>query len=505
MKLASCLVPVRLAALLLGLVILLAAATASGPPGKNGRTAPYRTWAALYGGPEAEAMEGIWATSDGGFIVAGETESYGHLDGDAWLLKLDAYGNVMWQKTYGGPRGDMLTVVRQTNDGGYVAAGWTKSFGAGKADMWVVKLDAAGAIQWQKTYGGAQMEQAWSIVPVSSGGYIIAGGTTSFGAGGADYWVLKLADNGAVQWQKTYGGPGNDGGGGVYAEFVVRVLEDEDGNFVVASHTASFGHGDDDIWIIKLGTGGNIIWEKAYGGSDEDSMYSFQEASGGGYIVPGVSASFNPDWSGDLWTLKLAKSGNIEWEKIYRIPGDWNEALTLGATSDGGALIGGYYEEDTDWDLYLLRLDATGGVLWKKLFERGWDWPNAIQQLPDGGFIVAGVVWPNDLALPEHLLVMRLGRNGGISPSCAPLSDLNLTPANTESTVINTNATVTTTNVTAQNSSASVADTTTVPDFLCQGQAFEIFIGLFVAPPWLPSSISPTIHGIGMASMCSTP
>lgn len=440
------------------------------------RAGGFRTWAALYGGITGEEMEGIWATSDGGSIVAGITESYGEPDGDAWLVKLDAYGEIEWQKVYGGAKADMLIDVRQTSDGGYIAAGWTESYGQGQADFWVVRLSATGGIQWQKTYGGTGIEQAWSIEPVSTGGYIVAGGTTSFGAGGADYWVLKLTDTGGITWQKAYGGAGNDGGGGTYEEYVVRVLEDEDGNFVVASHTFSFGHGEDDIWVVKLDTSGDVIWQKAYGDGDENSMWAFQEAAGGGYIVPGVTV-VPPDWSGDLWTLKLAKNGSIVWQKVYRLAGYWSEALSVGATSDGGALIGGYYEQGSaDWDMYLLRIDATGGILWTKLFEYGWDWPNAVQQLPDGGFVVAGVVWPNGTQ-PLGLVVMRLDRYGEISPFCSVFSDLTLNPSNTATTVINTSATVTTTTATAQNSTAGMTNSPASPNFLCQGAALEIFVG----------------------------
>lgn len=426
------------------------------------------TWAALYGGDGAEEMEGVWPTSDGGFLVAGSTDSYGNGSGDAWLVKLDAGGAVEWQKTYGGPDDEYALDVRQTPDGGYVVAGWTNSFGAGQADFWVFRLDAAGEIRWQKTYGGPGIEQAWSVEPTSDGGYIVAGGTTSFGAGGADYWVLKLDADGNIRWQKTYGGPADDGGGGDFEELVVRVLEDADGNYVVAGETFSFGHGESDIWVLKLDAGGDILWQKAYGGPYEDTMWSFQEAANGGYLVPGVTVSFSPDGSGDLWALRLDKNGDIQWQKIYGVAGYWDEALSVGATSDGGALIGGYYEEGTqDWDLFLLRVDADGDALWQKLFEYGWDWPNAIQPLEDGGAIVAGVVWPREQHLDLELLVMRLASDGSIGPSCPHLMDLSLVQAVTQSAPLPTNAVVQATHVTPQDSSAKVQDTSAVPNYLC--------------------------------------
>ncbi|MFQ5343267.1 MAG: hypothetical protein ACE5F6_17140 [Anaerolineae bacterium] len=425
------------------------------------------TWAALYGGSGSEEMEGVWATADGGYVVSGSTDSYGDPNGEAWILKLDQFGNIEWQKTYGGTGDEYIIDIKQTGDGGYIGAGWTTSFGAGQMDFWVLKLDANGNIEWEKTYGGTRREQGWSVEPTTDGGYIVAGGTLSFGAGGADYWVLKLGANGDIEWQRAYGGNGDDGGGGDYEEFVVRVLQDADGNYVVASETSSFGAGETDIWVIKLDADGNILWEKAYGGSDEDTMWTFVEASDGGYIIPGVTVSFSPDYSGDVWVLKLDKDGKILWQKVYAIPDNWYEALSVGSTSDGGALVGSYREEgETDWDLILLRLDTNGNALWQKVFEYGWDWPNAVQELPDGGYVVAGVAWPNPS--PEDLWVLRLAQDGTIDSSCSFPSDIPLTQDDTDSIITNTNATVTETNVIPQNSSATVQNSSTSPNYLCQ-------------------------------------
>lgn len=437
-------------------------------------------WAALYGGEGGEEMEGVWVTSDAGFIVTGATDSYRDENGDAWIVKLDAGGGVEWQKTYGGAGVEYALDVKQTADGGYIVAGWTTSFGARQtdfwpfnadpADFWVLKIDARGGVEWEKTYGGAGMEQAWSVDLTSDGGYVVAGGTTSFGAGGADVWVLKLNAAGEVLWQKTYGGGGDDGGGGAYGEFVVRALEDQDGNYVVVSNTASFGAGESNIWVIKLEPDGEILWQKAYGGMYGDYFWSFQEAAGGGYIVPGLTESFSPDESGDLWVLRLDEAGTIEWQSIYGVPGYWDEALSVGATSDGGALIGGYYEEEDDWDLFLVRLDAGGEVLWQRVYEYGWDWPNAIRQLRDGGYVVVGVGWRNDLGEDLDLLVMRLAEDGAIGPACTLAGTIDLTRADSSATPIDTTAVVHDTEVTPRTSSAVVQDSPAAPTYLCQNR-----------------------------------
>jgi len=164
-------------------------------------------WAASYGGSYPDYVSSIQQTSDGGYIVAGHTLSFGVGDRDFWVLKLDEEGNVEWQKAYGGSDYDWATSIQQTDDGGYIVAGYTFSFGAGGYDFWVLKLNENGNVEWQKTYGGSDDEEAYSINQTDDGGYIVAGGSTySFEPGGYDVWVLKLDEEGNVEWQKTYGG-----------------------------------------------------------------------------------------------------------------------------------------------------------------------------------------------------------------------------------------------------------------------------------------------------------
>ncbi len=451
------------------------------------------TWSALYGGAAGgEEMEGLWRTSDGGFLVSGSTDSYRDEAGDAWLLKITAKGAIVWQKSYGGAGNEYIIDVKETPDGGIIAAGWTASFGAGGHDFWLLRLDGAGNIEWEKTYGGAGTEQAWSVDLTRDGGFIVAGGTTSFGAGATDCWLLKLDAGGNIEWQKSYGGAADDGGGGDYNELVVRVLEDLDGNYVVATETFSFGAGDSDIWLFKVDGAGDIIWQKSYGGFDSDSLWSFQEASTGGYIVPGVSVSFSPDGSGDLWVLRLDKNGDILWQRLYGVPGYWDEAISMGATSDGGSLIGGYTEEgNADWDLFLLRLDAAGNAVWQRRYEYRWDWPNAMVELPDGGFFVVGVAWPNDQGLPEDLWVLKLAADGTIGPSCNLVQNIDLVRVETNVQPATTHASVKNTNVVPQASAAIVRNSPAVPRYLCVGPVTAPAPGepvltlLFLLLPWI--------------------
>ena len=164
------------------------------------------------GGAEGDRASCIEQTSEGGYIATGSTASFGSGKLDIWVLRLDVSGNVEWQKTYGGTEDDVASSIQQTGEGGYIVAGYTSSFGAGKKDVWVLKLDKDGNVEWQKTYGGTEDDVASSIQQTGEGGYIVAGYTSSFGAGKKDVWVLKLDKDGNVEWQKTYGGTGDDCG-----------------------------------------------------------------------------------------------------------------------------------------------------------------------------------------------------------------------------------------------------------------------------------------------------
>ncbi len=426
---------------------------------------PYLTWSALYGGPGGEEMEGLIATRDGGLVVVGSTDSFQDEDGDGWIVALRGDGQVLWQRTYGGSDDDGLLDIRQTEDGGFVAVGWTRSFAAEQEDVWVLRLDGDGQVLWSRVYGGPGIEQAWSVALTDDRGYVVAGGTTSFGAGGADYWVLRLDAQGEPLWQRTYGGPGDDGGGGTYEEFVVRILVDREGNYVLASETTSFGAGETDIWMLKLAPDGTVLWQRSYGGAYEETTWSLVELADGGYLVPGVTVSFAPDSSGDLWALRLNGDGSIRWQRRYGLPNLWDEALSVGATRDGGVAIGGYTEEDTDWDWTLLRLDGDGRLRAQRRYEYGWDWPNAVVELADGSLAVAGVAWNRDGDL--DLWIMRLAPDGRIGGPCASVQDLQVQLGETAAVPRDTQAEVQDTRVRPREVTVTVGDTTVSPRYLC--------------------------------------
>jgi hypothetical protein len=237
------------------------------------------TWQKTYGGSGSDAVYAVAPTSDGGYVVAGSTTSFSVVSGDFWVLKLDGSGNVLWQWTYGQGADDSARAIVPTSDGGYVVAGYSWPYGAAGNDAWVLKLDASGNITWQKTYGGSTNDYAWAVAPTRDGGYVAAGSTYSFGAGSGDAWVLKLNASGNVTWQKTYGG------GGV--ESARAVVPTSDGGYVVAGSTSSFGAGGDDAWVLKLDANGAIGGSCSVSGSSSSASVS-SSATGSPPIVAGA-------------------------------------------------------------------------------------------------------------------------------------------------------------------------------------------------------------------------
>jgi arginine repressor len=305
-------------------------------------------WAKTYGGTYSDDAYSVQQTSDGGYIVAGYTPSFGAGDYDIFLIKTDANGNIIWAKTYGGGGNDFAYSVQQTLDGGYIVAGDTRSFGAGNEDIFLIKTDASGNIIWAKTYGGTSRDVAYSVQQTSDGGYIVAGRTDSFGAGWDDIFLIKTDANGNIIWAKTYGGTGDDA--------AYSVQQTSDGGYIVAGRTYSFGAGWGDIFLIKTDANGNIIWAKTYGGTGDDAAYSVQQTSDGGYIV----ASFA---GGDAFLIKTDASGNVQWAKTYGGGGN-DRAYSVQQTSDGGYIVAGNTLSfgAGNSDIFLIKTDANGNI-----------------------------------------------------------------------------------------------------------------------------------------------
>src|SRR5665213_612812 len=284
------------------------------------------------GGTSNDFANSLIQTSDGGYAIAGYTwstdgdanRSFNRYSADFWVIKLSASDTIQWQFTYGGYSDDIANSICQTSDGGYMVAGLTESHDdevtnfKGKSDFWVIKIDTSGVLQWQKTYGGSGDDGANSVIQTQDGGFLIAGFTDSpdsdvvglhldyFGDTTMDYWVVKTNDTGAIEWQKCYGG--------AYADFATSVIQTHDGGYAVAGFSdqgpdSNGYYNSYDYWVVKIDTGGNIQWQNRYGGSDDDLAYSILQTHDGGYIVAGCSASDSEEVFGnhgrnDYWILK---------------------------------------------------------------------------------------------------------------------------------------------------------------------------------------------------------
>ncbi len=233
----------------------------------------------------------------------------GSFDWNVWLLKLSPIGDIEWQRLYGGDdhESDWLwhrhqPTVQQTSDGGYILAADTKSFGAGIADIWILKLFSNGDIEWQKTYGGEDWEtlgRSTTIHQIQDGGYIIAGNTWTYGSGLSDIWILKLSSSGGIEWQRAYGGSGSE------VPSCIRLTSD--GGYIIVGGTTSFGAGTFDFLVLKLSSSGDIEWQRTVGREGFDAAWDVQQTSDGGYVVAGVTSPGSGAWDDDLIDLLIVK------------------------------------------------------------------------------------------------------------------------------------------------------------------------------------------------------
>jgi len=256
----------------------------------NGNT----LWNKTYGTPNYNGATSIVQTPDGGFALSGWTDSpMGNPN--AWLVKTDENGSLQWDKIFGGPYYDGSNSMILTADGGYALAGQSRSYGEGGYDFWLVKTDSSGNMQWDRTYGGTSDDLAYSVIATSDGGYVLIGSTTSFGSGSEDFWLVKTDADGYMQWNRTYGGIDVDQG---------RSLRQTiDGGYVLAGYTRSFGAGPGDAWVVRTDTSGNVEWNQTYGGTGDDCARSLIETYDGEYAFAGYTWSSGSGAS-DFWLVK---------------------------------------------------------------------------------------------------------------------------------------------------------------------------------------------------------
>lgn len=324
-------------------------------------------WSRLFGGTQSEGAAAAIQSSSGGYAFIGtcnsedgDAEGPGYGQQDVWILCTDPEGVILWQRKYGGPLNDVATAIRQTGDGGFL---FTASVGSstsggdllpGLGGYWLVKLNSTGEILWQNRFGGSNMDIPYAMTLTADGGCILAGHTWSddgdvafhYPGSTGDGWVVKADSLGQLQWQKTLGGTGWD--------LLSAVVQTEDGGYLVAGHTESNDgdvsghHGGGDAWAVKLDASGDLLWQRALGGSGDEQFHSVAATTDGGFVLVGTTNSSDGDVSGlpggfDGWVVKLDSAGQLQWDLLLG-GSAFDTFRAIGLTADGGFLLAGESE-----------------------------------------------------------------------------------------------------------------------------------------------------------------
>ncbi|MBI4646045.1 MAG: T9SS type A sorting domain-containing protein [Bacteroidia bacterium] len=308
------------------------------------------------GGAGRDEAYCIKNTSDNGFIVTGYTNSFGEGGNDIYVVKITDDGSFQWSKTYGGIGDEIAYSLEQTSDGGYLITGTTNSVGAGQNDIFLIKTDSSGNIEWNKTYGdiNGYTEEGYSVKATNDGGFIIAG---SVGSG----LLIKVDATGNIQWNKYYQQTYTDN------HFIMDVFSTDDGNYIVAGTREGGGGNTGDFLLMKLDNMGSVLWSKTYGGSNFDGAVDFTQTDDGGYIIVGETYSFG---NSPVYIVKTDSVGNMLWDKILDDASDIETCRSIECTSDGGYIItGGITGASGIFDAYLLKINSSGSIQWSKRYE----------------------------------------------------------------------------------------------------------------------------------------
>jgi len=392
-----------------------------------------------YGGSKNESAKTIVKTQDNGYAIFGYTQSN---DGDItnkpndlfdyWLLKFDEADNLEWQKTFGGSDDDRGTDIVPTTDGGFALFGFSQSndgdvtdnFGA--SDFWILKLDATGAISWQKSYGFSGADDGVSLIETNDNGYLLTGVldvTASDGLGnsktvatkhaGGDYWAIKLNATGDKQWSKFYGGS--------FTDTPYDVIQTSDNGYILVGSSdsddvdISNNKGSYDFWVIKISETGALVWEKSFGGSEIDEARGIINSNDGNYIIVGDTRSNDLDVSenngaADLWVIKISPLGDIIWEKTFG-GSSFDVARSISQTQDNGYLISGssrssdgnVSNNNGQNDAWILKIDANASLEWQKTIGGSdIDFAYDAVELNNKSIIVVGETNSSDMDIPEN-------------------------------------------------------------------------------------------------------
>ena len=346
-------------------------------------------WDLAVGGAKEDLANSAIQTPDGGYIVVGSTESEGSGKLDGYIMKLDARGNLDWEETYGGAKDDEFYAITEVN-GEYAIAGYTASKGKGKKDFWLMMVDDKGQKLWEHFYGGVKDEEAYDIITSYDNKVVLAGYTKSKGAGGRDFWIIKVnpsgvgKEQGRIIWKRNVGGSGTD--------YAMKVKQNPvDSFFYVIGHSTSFGAGGMDLYFTRLSPDRGSARGKNYFGKinfEHGNDFCFTEENG--YLLVGGSMSESKGYF-DGWMVKIESEYYKEWEKMYG--GMKDEEFMSGFVDGENYVLGGFTLSSGEGksDAWVIKVDKRGTILRERTFgEEGDDKVNRMIRTKDGGYLLLG-------------------------------------------------------------------------------------------------------------------
>ncbi len=352
----------------------------------------------------------IQRTFDGGYIVTGHSDPGGGTERNIYLLKTDSLGDTLWTKSFVSSWNGIAYEVQQTSDSGFILTGGIDPFGSTIGHLIIIKTNSVGDTTWTKTYGGVNDDWGKSIKQTFDGGYIVFGSTLSFGAGGGDFYLMKVNSTGDTMWTKTFGEIGDD--------YSSSIIQTSDSGFVMCGNTSSFG-AIIKGYLIKTNSVGDTMWTKSFGADSVTVINDVKQTNDSGYIIFGSTNSFGAG-NFDLYLIKTNASGDTVWSKTY---GGIDEEASqqVQQTLDGGyIMVGGTKSFGMGvYDAYWIKTDANGNVMWSRTFGGiSSDLGNSILQTPDSGFIIAGNV-TNGSNIYDILLIKTDANGDGCNVAVA--------------------------------------------------------------------------------------
>jgi hypothetical protein len=391
---------------------------------------PSIEWQRCFGGSEVDEPSGVIACSDGGYLIFGSSRSqfefeqngdvFGHHGGyyDGWVFKINSEGEILWTKCFGGSSEEQFRSGFETSDGDYIIGGYSSSsdydvtINYGLYDIWIIRIDSEGELIWEKSFGGSSLDRLSHLEPTFDGGFILCGvslsqdGDLQDNNGGFDSWVAKIDPMGNIEWQKNYGGDNSDQ--------AYMIKQTDDGGYILLNSSSSdngdvlVANGSSDIWVLKLNSVGDILWQSSIGGSGWDAGYTIFETIDGGYLIGGLTDSNDGDLNSNFLsgnsglTVKLSAEGNLN--SVFVIGGSEHESLSyIGSEDSNYLLAGATYSNDGNIldnngqsDLWVIKVNDSFEVLWSRCYGGSQlDYFDHMLKLTDG-YLLVGETYSND-------------------------------------------------------------------------------------------------------------